>query len=342
MTRDLGGRAGLALMFHALDQAGDGGGFFDAGRRELTLAIEDPSHGVGMFDGYAGLRAALALIARREREYAPLVDACDVRVERRLPIDAQEPGGPEVFDLTHGWAGIRLSRGVLGTYGADRLSERLLGVLEGQRWLQTYGMAHGLAGVIASLALTVGQLSEVTRVSISSGAAALAASFVERDGIRLWPPVRGQAQLSAHRSAWCCGTPGVAAALAWAGQRLDDRELTGFAVDALLRLGRRPSSTAHLFGTGICHGLMGSALVYATVARATGVEELAAIAKRQTYEVLSELEFTHYECYARNTQREIVSSAGLLDGSSGVALGLLTLAGDFDGAWLRCLGLAAL
>lgn len=84
------------------------------------------------------------------------------------------------------------------------------------------------------------------------------------DGTWQWPTSvsgteldAGGPRLTGRQDAWCYGTPGISAALALAGQALDDEALTQAAHEALASLANRPATAWDSDGPTLCHGHAG-------------------------------------------------------------------------------------
>ncbi|MBV8196875.1 MAG: hypothetical protein JO263_01960 [Candidatus Eremiobacteraeota bacterium] len=352
-VRGLNGVAGFALLHCALgDLTGDERftAAMHAGIRRAALLDGRPP--IGLFGGISGLRAAAALAARDEPRYSKLLAQCDAYVDSLLPQHPSKPQTFDDYDLISGWSGARLARGVCGACESDALVDLIVWTLgDLERWRCTHplrsgepplndlGIAHGLAGVLAALTLTVEPLDG------SAGAAAryalneLRGARVELDDCTVWPPALPAQRTPAHRSAWCYGAAGVAAVLHHAAKVLADHETARMAARAVRELAAQPMESWMLEGEALCHGLMGNALCFAAVASATHDPQLCAAAMRVAELVLDRLDENDGRCWARDGSMSYYDAVELLDGVSGIALALLTLTGDADSAWMRCFGL---
>jgi hypothetical protein len=293
----------------------------------LTNAAEmAETSSLGLFDGIAGLRAAASIAAKREPHYAALLSRCDAFLDAAAASEARGGAAHSTFDLVSGWSGARLARCIDGPTEPDRVFELAAAVLADElRWrrigplraggAEDAGMAFGLAGALAAVALTLDDPSGLRELLVAR-AWQLACCIGEAR-----PPQRDAAE-------WCSGIPGVAAALHAVSRRTGDRQLERLALDALARLGARPTRDWSLSGPGICHGTLGAALVFAGVGAASGVATLARIADRLLVETVEDIVANGSTCTA--------------SGDAGVILGLLTLTRDFDPGWMRCHGLEPL
>lgn len=349
-SRDLDGSPGTALAFLALARStGDERYTAQMHARMRDAARLDDAPENGLFSGISGLRAAAAIIAQGEPAYARLVGQCDSYVDAQLPAHATVPQTFMTYDVVSGWSGVRLARCVDGPKEADRLVELIAWLLaDPSRWCCAHplrggnendlGLAHGVAGMLAALALTLRDPDAQLREVLARAAQWLVAQAQTRDGVSFWLPTRQSAgAINGCRSAWCYGAAGIGAALYAVASLLEDRELETFAISTLEALGALPSFAMGLDDPAICHGTMGNALVYASVADASGVRALGAVAERLVRETIDVLDENGAICWAYSGREETRYDAfGELTGIAGIVLGLLTLCGDMDARWMRC------
>ncbi|MEV1009086.1 lanthionine synthetase LanC family protein [Streptomyces sp. NPDC049881] len=178
----------------------------------------------------------------------------------------------------------------------------------------TTGLAHGIAGPLALLAIAAGR---DVRVPGQSDAIHAAATWLRtwRTAEGTWPArisgsalARPDAPLTAgssRRDAWCYGNAGIGNALIHAGTALSDRTMTTWGHDALEAVTRRPVGQWDTTGAGICHGTAGVLLTAAahgntTLGRKAAEATTAGLAATDAHS----------------------SDLGLLTGSAGAALAL--------------------
>ncbi|GHH40780.1 lanthionine synthetase C family protein [Streptomyces candidus] len=221
------------------------------------------------------------------------------------------------------------------------------------------GLAHGIAGPLTVLASAQ---RAGHRVPGSAEAAERIADWLlgwtlRDDAGPYWPArVSWEDELADARphalftrTAWCYGTPGVAAALFHAGTAFDRPEWRAAATDALRAALRRDVSRWAIEGATVCHGHAGLLRVVARVAEVTGDAELRRGCARLTGMILecadeeAPFGFRHlmrFPAAARSpVPHRAVNTAGMLEGAAGVALALLPV-GDGPLPWDRTLGLA--
>jgi hypothetical protein len=353
MLRGLNGAAGFAILHGALGALPAGDRFaaaMHARLRQAALANDRPS--IGLFTGISGLRAAAALAARAEPRYGRLVAQCDAFIDAQTAAPSANLTTFGTYDVIEGWSGALLARGIGAPVAEDPLVEAILWALDDpERWrcphpikplepaVNDLGLAHGVAGMLAALALTLAGLEGATAATAARAMRDLVDRRIAIGDCLAWPSTAQSDGTGPYRSAWCYGAPGVIAAIYVTAEALGDRERAAFAVDAMCKLAAQPVESWLLEGEALCHGLTGNALCFASVAAAAGSGELWDAALRLAGDALDRLEANGDTCLARGFPDGWYDAVGLLDGACGVALGLLTLAGDADASWMRLFGL---
>jgi lantibiotic modifying enzyme len=348
VARGLAGSAGDALVHLALALATGETKYEAAMHAALKRAATGDHHpSIGMFVGTSGLRVAAELATAIEPRYRGLVEKCDAFVEANLPVDPAKPEVYGVFDVVGGWAGARLARGIRGPIEADRLTELLAWLIADssryecphptfltERPVRDLGLAHGIAGVLASLVLTHETVDDSLAESMRDAASLLASCAVEPNGYRVWPHSLGRDPEQHYVSAWCYGTPGVASALYGTARLLGDAKLAAFALDGARGIARRPAGDWLVGELGLCHGLMGNALCFASLGAAADCSGLRAAAERLVVETLDRLDADAGVCYTQEAGAPYAAT-NELKGVAGIALALLTLTGDVPADWMR-------
>ncbi|MFF4369449.1 lanthionine synthetase C family protein [Streptomyces sp. NPDC001594] len=224
------------------------------------------------------------------------------------------------------------------------------------------GMAHGITAVLAVLCSALQYDREVPgqRSAISSIAEWLC-QWLPEGPDACWPDrVSFQEQVTGRldarttvQSAWCYGTPAVAAALYRAGGLLGEPRWRERAVSALRLDVAREQSRWGLDGPTLCHGFAGFLQTTARVAADCQDAQLLEGCRRITVAVLAEADeqapflFRHtVRCGDPDAPtREQADRAGLMEGAAGVGCALLDvtrnpLADATVRPWDRCFGLA--
>ncbi|GAA2716610.1 MULTISPECIES: lanthionine synthetase C family protein [Streptomyces] len=212
------------------------------------------------------------------------------------------------------------------------------------------GMAHGLPGPLALLALAWRQGARVPgqRAAITGFAEWLLAQR-RTDAVGPWWPgqvTAGSAQSRPGRPSWCYGTPGIARALQLAGLALGVPRWQEAGVGALRAALARAASgeVGPAAEPGLCHGLAGLLQTTWRVARDSGDAELAGhlpwLAARLLDLVDEDRPYGFAEAPGARPPEE--HPGGFLTGAAGAALALHTFATDTAPAtrWDRALLLA--
>ncbi|MFI9203188.1 lanthionine synthetase C family protein [Streptomyces sp. NPDC053048] len=380
------GHPGVALLFAELAHSGPA--HRATAHRHLSAAVSGVAAGArsGLFGGAAALAFAACAARRGPRDYAALLEHADTVVlsqwEAVFAAEDERLGAglPGVrmhrYDLISGAAG-------LGRYlllRRDRHHEALSDVLaylvrltepvrvDGHTvpgwWVNgtltdepdgshprghfNLGLAHGIPGVLALLALA--READV-RVPGQDGAITRVAEWVLRwqgDGLQ-WPAAvafeehvaLGGTPPAVGRTAWCYGTPGVARALYLAGRALRRADWQRTAVDALVAA---LADVRGVYECALCHGWAGLLQTTWRMARDSGDQRLADDLPRLAAPILDAydpgLPFG-YSCAAPHI-RLAPHRAGFLEGAAGIALALHTYATDaepatsWDAALLLC------
>lgn len=346
--RGLVGNAGFALAFSSLGRLTGERRYWQAMHdcmRQAALANDKPS--IGLFTGISGLRGVAAILAAEHPQYVRLIGQCDSYVESSLPTpESACVTSFSDFDIIGGWSGVRLARCVTSDEGRDRLVELLEWLLrDDARWRCVHpirteepaendlSMAHGIAGVLAALALTTRPYDTDLRRALRLQAERLISMAAREGGRTLWPPMLQGRRLVAQR-AWCYGTPGTAASLYWVGRRLSDSNIMDFALAALAD-DNVAQADSPFWDHALCHGTLGVAMVYASVGFSSGREDLRCCVDSLVQRVLDELETDENSWWGVVPGTEYRNLAGQLDGAAGIALALATLSGDSTPVWLR-------
>ncbi|MFJ4825642.1 lanthionine synthetase C family protein [Streptomyces bacillaris] len=221
------------------------------------------------------------------------------------------------------------------------------------------GLAHGIAGPLTVLASAHEAGHRLPGLTDAAGRIAewLLGWTLHDEAGPYWPAraawedelARERPRELFTRTAWCYGTPGVAAALFRAGTAFGRPEWCTAATDALRAALRRDESRWAIEGATICHGYAGLLRIVARIAQATADPELHSGCARLTVRVLecadeeAPFGFRHVMRFPAAAHSPVphraVNTAGLLEGAAGVALALFP---DGDGPlpWDRVLGLA--
>lgn len=363
------GAPGVALLFAEL-------GHHDTAYREVADAHLEAatdrlvaSLGDGLFDGLAAVAFTARAASRSPLDYAMLLDSLDQHIIARTNAlvfaehkrtTARKPGvDSTTYDVTHGLTGLGA---YLLTAHRHSLADVLTALVELTEtvtvpagplpgwWVPhpgggyvDLGLAHGIAGPLALLALTwradvrvTGQEQAMHRI-----AEWLIARARYDSAGGYWPATLttaeelagGRGSRDDGRTGWCHGTPGVARALQLAGTALDVPKWNDLAVAALTAQLSAGDVAGAPVDASLCHGWAGVLHVTRRVARDSGDERLHDHAHRLAERVLAGFDTAKPFCF---------DQAGFLDGAAGIALALHAYAQDAAPAsgWDRALLLA--
>lgn len=270
------------------------------------------------FDLVRGLAGLCAYLLRRDPASLELRQVLDYLIHLTRPLPACDDAGT----------------GVPGWWTGDIPSGASPEVFGGGH--SDLGMAHGIVGVVAALALAMR-----AGVTVAGHAEAIAriASWLEawrQDGPAgpWWPERVTLAELRTgrvtqdgpRRPSWCYGTPGIARALQLAGIALGDHARQERAEDALSRCLSDPAQLGRLTGPAVCHGWAG---LLATGWHAAADARSDTLAGHMPHLLQVLLDCTPTSCPANG-------KPGLVDGNAGIAATLHSLATGTDG-WQTCL-----
>jgi len=226
---------------------------------------------------------------------------------------------------------------VPGWWTSDAPSGQLPGAFRGGH--ADLGMAHGISGPLALLALAMrqgiivdGQVAAIDRICRWL-------DTWRHDGPSgPWWPQRVSltelrtglsTDLCPGRPSWCYGTPGLARAQQLAGHATGDHARRRLAEHALARCLSDPTQLARITDPALCHGWAGLITTAWYAAADAGSPEIAAHLPRLLDALLEHSD----PCSARPYGQPY----GLIDGSAGIAATLHTMATGISGGWESCL-----
>ncbi|EIV91313.1 lanthionine synthetase C family protein [Frankia sp. QA3] len=194
-----------------------------------------------------------------------------------------------------------------------------------------HGVAHGIAGPLALLALTHldgvhvdGQTEAITRIVRWLDSWQRHA----REGAAWWPQTvtlsdlecAEPAQTGPLRPSWCYGTPGIARAQQLAARALGDTTRQHNAETAFVACITDPMQLGRLVDRGLCHGTAG----------------LLTAARRITADALIPISIGPLAHLHQHTMPATTEPAGFLDGAAGVDLVAAGTATSWDACLLLC------
>ena len=369
------GYPGIALLFAELGH--DDGEHHVTAHRYLSLAAQrlDRSDPGALFVGGPALAFAAAAAVRRPGEYGKLLAALDGWVDRlvrsRLRLEHERLAAGRAgtsfsaYDVITGVTGM--GRYLLGRREAARpplteileylvaLTRPLVAdgvelpgwwvhhgpsVLDPERHTRghiNFGLAHGIAGPLALLALAWQR--DVRVPGHEEALYRIAEWLLEWAGHDeagpYWPGslvaeqfARPPNPLPGTRTAWCYGVPGIARALQLAGQAMRRPAWTAFALHATHAFLARPAASYGAADAGFCHGWSGLLHLTWRLGRDAGDTDVLTATHRMAERLLASYDPGApfgFRATAANSA-EAVDLAGFLEGAAGVALALHTFA----------------
>lgn len=317
----------------------------DAGYRGLVDRIEDAMRSrvvaiagwlsrqergvkVSHFDLISGLAGVGAYLLRRQEVAVPAA-VLNATLGALVELTREEAGLPRWRTPPHAIA----EEATLRRYPYGKLD---------------CGLAHGIAGPLAMLALAYRSRVDVEGIAeaVERSAGRLVLYRRDDDWGASWPSAiplapDGTAQaasvpLTTNRCGWCYGTPGVARALWLAGQALDRSDFRDLALLGMAAVYRRLRSGRSIESPTFCHGLAGLLQLTLRFAHDTGLDMFTQAARMLTEQLLAlyapatPLGYRFLDSVTRE-----VDQPGLLAGTSAIPMVLLAAATHAEPEWDR-------
>jgi hypothetical protein len=359
--RNLNGAAALVLLHSALHKAFPQDGWLDRAETMLRYAARGALPSPSLYYGWAGIGfAALCAAAHGGRcaQFAARIgELVSGYVLQQVPTEPAELRSSHEYELIDGLAGLFL---VLDPNAHAEARARIVAFLDwlsapghAARWrlpnaadpslpgrYNTLGVAHGIGGVMAALALDAHTDQEY--VVLDRLARLFARSAAQTAYGPQWPVDLecGVSDKAPFRVAWCHSSLGIAVALSNASAKLGDPMLAELARGSARGLAAMPRERWGMVDHTLCHGTAGNALLLRRLARAHGDARLAALSDELFEELVQGFDERSPLGYRSVVADAIVSPPGLLMGSAGIGLALLTLAEASDAGWMRLMAVA--
>lgn len=270
------------------------------------------------------------------------------------------------YDLFHGTIGIGLYllERELSKENYDALREILIGIdnmsqkdkaSEDIKWFDQYshynlGLAHGVPSIVAFISRVLDKNieKELCYSLIQKSLNGILAQKARNNSISFFPCAIDSSNnkiLDPSRLAWCYGDLGIARSLWLAGKVTKNEEWKKEAINIMLHAAERKSLKENaVIDAGLCHGSAGISLIFNRFYWDTAIREFKDAA---LYWCKVTLDFARYqngiciyESYCppekEGTTGKWENSTGLLEGSTGVGLALLSTVG-IEPKWDRSL-----
>ncbi|HET9252578.1 MAG TPA: lanthionine synthetase C family protein [Candidatus Eisenbacteria bacterium] len=370
-----GGSSGLAIFYHELAQRWPESGFDALRDRYWNAAIDSLANSQypipNLYSGFTGVGWATAFLSPEDPAETGADDAHE-ELEEALLESLKSVRDPADYDLINGpsgwglyalerWPHPRAIRALELT--VDFFEQRAERVSEGIRWhtapqllpewqreqspngYYNMGLSHGMPGVWVLLAHTFvrGIRPRASQELLEGSVRWGLAQKWSGDNPTAFPSMVNEepATPPAVRLAWCYGDLGVASALHLAGQLTQRADWMEEAVSIVRRASTLTHEVSRNVDCGLCHGTAGVAHVFNRFYHATGEE---AFAKAAAYWIGVTLDMRvdgigpgRYAAWRHEPTPGWHAMAGLLEGSSGIGLALLTAIGRREPSWDRFL-----
>lgn len=207
------------------------------------------------------------------------------------------------------------------------------------------GLAHGLASkiVLLSNAVRLGLSEEKIRDSLKRCCDFLLSAKKKKLGRSFYPDVLLDNDSDRDsRMAWCYGDLGIGIALWRAGDALNNTDIQNQAVNLFkMSIGRRKPEQTSIVDAGICHGTVGIALMYNRMYMSTGIKSLK---DESNFWLWNSCEYANFNDGIGGFKTKYSlkyggwqNDSGLLEGASGIALGILSCLENRHYNWDQCL-----
>lgn len=349
----MAGYAGIAVFMAAMLQVRPNRDYEALMHASMKASAHSTDPRGGLFGGLYGLLATCKYVLSIEPRYESLLSKC-ANVLMALPVPAHAPASLFYdYDLVSGCAGEVITlASTLGPEEARSRCDYLVWLIQdASRWrcphplkrdsappVNDLGMAHGLAGVLAALAVGAPRECRYDD-AVASGLEYLCE---QRDPSTGWPACVSAPGTAPSRPAWCYGTSGCAAAILSAAARLGASEPRAVALAALRNLAAQSLEEWRLSDHAICHGHSGAALIFAIASQESGDAELLDVSDMLVDVVLDGFDRDSRLGYRAWRPEGFEDCFNLLEGAAGIGLSLLTLAGACDPSWMTYVGLPPL
>lgn len=358
--RNMNGAAAAVLLHSALHEAFPDGPWADRAASMLAHAGRGPLSSPSLFYGWGAVGFAASYAAAGTGRFAPFVERIQALIARyvldRVPAEHSELRSSHEYELIDGLAGVWLAIDRAAQPDAARRIASFFDWLTADgpsRWdlpnetdpnlpgrYNVLGVAHGLGGVLAVLALDAQTDLELT--VLERVAQFFVRSAIETENGPQWPiDVAGRISTAApFRIAWCHSSLGIAVALSNASAKLGDPALARVALASARGIAGMPRVRWKMTDHTLCHGTAGNALLLRRLARAHGDAALGVLADSLFDELVRGFDERLAHGYQTELAGEVVELPGLLMGTAGIGLALLTLDDVVDDAWMRIMAVA--
>jgi len=203
------------------------------------------------------------------------------------------------------------------------------------------GLSHGVAGILAylSIAYQKGVVVDKQKDTIKEISDWIKKKSFKKNSLIRWPTTvsweeevdkKQPSYFENYQDSWCYGVPGISRSLLLAGKVLKDENLKDFAITAFRGVFSRTQDERNLPGPAICHGIAGLLLLTNEMSREDGCSDLNYFVNMlrkkllTTYNPDAPFGFSDVD-FNQNNKHVLVNKPGLLEGSAGILLTLLSV-----------------
>jgi hypothetical protein len=285
--------------------------------------------------------AALAALTQRAQLLPDLlggVSGLGLYVALRAPRQRAVQGLQLLIDWLDR-AAVSDARGVYWTPAANLLSVQADSSFYSEG-CAPLGTAHGLAGILSVVARSIEAgvaVKSATRL-FEGGVEFLLASRLQQNNRVVFPSsIHRDGSFADPHPSWCWGDIGIIGALHAAALRVGHVDLEKAMIDAAIGAATVVPSRCPMHDASLCHGTAGRAHILNRLYQSVGDDRLAIAGKRwfrATFGQRTSLGFGGYRFRVRTgADYRRLASPGVLLGSAGVALALLSACSSLPPLW---------
>ncbi|MCO4356096.1 lanthionine synthetase C family protein [Staphylococcus agnetis] len=349
------GYPGIALLFNEMFMVTNNLKYYEICNKylEQTLSIlkESPMYSTSLFEGTMGYIFALSACSNNGTNYkiivSQLLNEYDKIFDERYQIILNEINrgiySKDQLDLINGLTGeLLVLLYTVDVYkvsiheNVDKIIHKIIIVLEKtliasfknsnfkkDNILTDLGMSHGISGLINILnaAYLRGFKTKSLYYNLYEAKNFLLSKLTFYHETKVIPNSLSDENQITHRDAWCYGTPGVALVLYNLSKSLKDESLKDLSKNLAKGTIKRSENVQKLISPTICHGYNGINIINKVMGN-TEISEIYFNKMIATKKL--NLEFLFYDKEILNGKIVKNDGIGLLEGSVGILLGILS------------------
>ncbi|TSB46224.1 lanthionine synthetase C family protein [Alkalicoccobacillus porphyridii] len=211
------------------------------------------------------------------------------------------------------------------------------------------GLAHGIPGPLTFLSLCKEKGIEVPgqRKAIKTiGDWLVHHNRSNQIGTPVWPyrlgvkeEISNQFTVTDQREGWCYGNPGVGRSLYLAGKAINDKIYQEIALNCFFGIKEKTFEELDLQSATFCHGKSGLMQILIGMKRDLRINDFDQLINKLGIEIMKQFKITNplgFKDFEIGNRKKELDKAGLLEGSAGVGLALLSMVrNDNECFWER-------